>query len=210
MYSTLTNLYKSVCAVFKPQASFMPESSRASTPPKKHMFAPAEQPGDFRNKLTTQYQSQQVVRGTVTSVRDCGVFIVLPNGESGLVPPREISWPNENKTYVKGEKVNVVVKGFRVGVGLYLSIRWANAQNAFSQFVDQISEQSIVKGSIKRIVDYGVFVTLANGVDALMHESQIPKGVSLTRENIGDEVTVQILSINKELKRISLKYVEAL
>ena len=171
-------------------------------------FADSQQPGPRHNRRSrdvTEYAVGMELRGVVTGIAHYGIFVRLPNGESGLVFQGEICWPGEAITYGIGARVNVLVMAFKPGRGLALSIRETRVKAAFTSFCDANDVGSTVVGQIKSLVDYGVFITLAPGVAGLLHISAIPDIRAYTKESIGQAITVRLVDIARDTRRISLE-----
>lgn len=152
------------------------------------------------------------VAGEIVSVKDYGVFIELDDGIEGLIHVSEMSWTgkikNPAKHYNVGEKVeaqvlDVDVENKRISLGLKQL-----QPNPWDDLEAKYSVGSKVKGTIKSIVEFGLFVDLGEEVDALIHISDISwtrKNVNLTEEfNEGDEVEAMVLSVDKENQKFCL------
>lgn len=144
------------------------------------------------------------ISGVVSGCAPYGVFIRLPNGESGLVGVNEVCWPGEKITYSRGDAVKIVIIGFKVGRGLALSIRKARIQIVFDEFLLSYPVGSIITGQIKTVLDYGVFVVLAPGVDGLLHVTQISDNKTYSKSSVGSNIKVRVIKIDNEAKRIAL------
>jgi small subunit ribosomal protein S1 len=156
------------------------------------------------NRETTKYAEGDVLAGYVSGVKHYGLFVRLPNGESGLVFNNEINWPGDDAQYHEGSQVKVVVRGFKPGLGLSLSIRWAAISDTYKHFNAFNSVGSVVPGRIKRIMDYGVFVSLTPGVSGLIHRSKLENFEDYSSKNLGEKVAVKIVSIEPDSRRIQL------
>lgn len=152
------------------------------------------------------------VSGEIVSVKDYGVFIELDDGIEGLIHVSEMSWTgkikNPAKHYNVGEKVeaqvlDVDVENKRISLGLKQL-----QPNPWDDLEAKYSVGSKVKGTIKSIVEFGLFVDLGEEVDALIHISDISwtrKNVNLAEEyNEGDEVEAMVLSVDKENQKFCL------
>jgi len=157
------------------------------------------------NRETTEYHIGDELSGFITGIEHFGVFVRLPNGESGLVFKHEVTWPGEDITYGVGDKVNVLVIGFKSGRGLSLSIRQTRANQAFQEFVSEHKVGDTVVGKVKSIVGYGLFVTLRPGVFGLLHVSSMPDLRAYSRDSIGSSIAVRLVDINLPGKRITLE-----
>lgn len=157
------------------------------------------------NRETTEYKVGDELSGFITGIVHFGVFVRLPNGESGLVFKHEVAWPGEDITYGVGDKVSVLVIGFKAGRGLSLSIRQTRANKAFQEFVSEHQVGDTVVGKVKSIVSYGLFITLRPGVFGLLHVSSMPDIRNYSRDSIGESIKVRLVDINVPGKRITLE-----
>lgn len=163
--------------------------------------APKKRPG----RESTEYRVGQELSGRVCGVMHYGLFVRLPNGESGLVFQQEICWPGEDFNYGLGEEVKVLVQGFKPGRGLALSIRATRAVEVFKSFVDAHPVGVTVRGYIKSVVDYGLFVMVAPGVYGLLHVSSIPNIHVYGKASIGQAIDVRVVNVEHTNRRISLE-----
>ena len=147
------------------------------------------------------------VSGVVKNVTDFGAFVDL-GGADGLLHISEMSWghvENPKKVFKVGEELEVLIKSIN-GEKIALSLKfpeknpWLNASSKFAA-------GNIVTGRVARMTDFGAFVELEPGVDALLHVSQIshdhvdkPSDVLQT----GQEVTARVVDFNEEDRKISL------
>lgn len=180
------------------------KQQEGATPP------PAEGGGGIKsprrnNRETTAYAVGEEVSGYITGIEHYGIFVRLPNGESGLVFKQEVTWPGEDITYGVDDKVSVLVTGFKAGRGLSLSIRQTRSHKAFGDFVASHKVGDSVIGTVKSIVGYGIFVTLRPGVFGLLHVSSVPDIKAYNRDSIGRPISVRLLDINPDGKRITLE-----
>jgi small subunit ribosomal protein S1 len=152
----------------------------------------------------------KIVEGIIKNITDYGLFIDL-GGIDGLLHVTDISWgritrPSDH--FSKGEKIRVQVLAFdrekeRVALGLKQL-----TPNPWESIRDKYPINSIVEGRVVNLTDYGVFVEIEPGVEGLIHVSEM----FWTREirhpskilSMGQRISVMILDINIETKRISL------
>lgn len=152
----------------------------------------------------------KIIEGIIKNITDYGLFIDL-GGIDGLLHVTDISWgritrPSDH--FSKGEKIRVKVLSFdrekeRVALGLKQL-----TPNPWETIKDKYPINSLIEGKVVNLTDYGVFVELEPGVEGLIHVSEM----FWTREirhpskvlSIGQIITVMILDINVETKRISL------
>ncbi|MDB6133679.1 MAG: ribosomal protein [Verrucomicrobiales bacterium] len=150
------------------------------------------------------------VEGAVKNITDFGVFVDL-SGMDGLLHITDMSWGRVNhptEVVAIGQKVNVVILDVnrekeRVSLGMkqLLSNPWESIENRFP-----IGQR--VKGKVTKLVAYGAFVELAEGVEGLVHVSELSWVKRIARPSdvltIGQELDAVVLGINKEEQKISL------
>ena len=149
----------------------------------------------------------QKVSGTVKNVTDFGAFIDL-GGADGLLHISEMSWgrvENPKKVFKAGDVVEVLVKDID-GTKIALSLKFPET-NPWANAAEKYAVGNVVTGVVARMTDFGAFVELENGVDALLHVSQISKEhVEKPSDvlKIGEEITAKVVDFNEEGKKISL------
>ncbi len=152
------------------------------------------------------------VTGHVTNLTDYGCFVELEEGVEGLVHVSEMDWTNKNihpsKVVNQGDEVEVMVLDIdeerrRISLGVKQC-----KQNPWEEFATASSKSDVLKGTIKSITDFGIFIGLPGGIDGLVHLSDISwneAGEDAVRNyKKGEEVEAVILSIDAERERISL------
>ena len=148
-----------------------------------------------------------VVEGTVKNVTDFGAFIDL-GGVDGLLHISEMSWgrvENPKKVFTVGQAVKVYIKSISE-TKVALSMKFDD-ENPWKDADKKYAVGNVVTGKVARMTDFGAFVELAPGVDALLHVSQISKdhvekpADALT---VGQEVEAKVVDFNEEEKKISL------
>ena len=148
-----------------------------------------------------------VVEGTVKNVTDFGAFIDL-GGADGLLHISEMSWgriESPKKVFKVGEPVKAFIKDIN-GTKIALSMKFEDA-NPWKDADVKYAVGNVVEGKVARMTDFGAFVELAAGVDALLHVSQISKDhVEKPADvlSVGDVITAKIVDFNEEDKKISL------
>ena len=152
----------------------------------------------------------QKVHGTITSLRDFGAFVSIGCVE-GLLPISEVAWARVNdvsEVLAVGQELDLVVKGIdwekdRISFSLKdtLADPWEQAASAFP-------EGSYQTGKVARLTPFGAFVTLASGVDGLIHISKLGGGkrIQHPKEVLaeGQDVEVKVEGVDREQRRISL------
>ncbi|MBD5460281.1 MAG: 30S ribosomal protein S1 [Lachnospiraceae bacterium] len=165
------------------------------------------QKAEMQRELFERIKEGDVVEGVVKNVTDFGAFIDL-GGADGLLHISEMSWgrvEHPRKVFKVGDKVSVLIKeisGSKIALSLKFdeSNPWKNASSKYAVGTE-------VTGVVARMTDFGAFVELEPGVDALLHVSQIAKEhVEKPSDvlHIGDSVTAKIVDFNEADRKISL------
>ena len=147
------------------------------------------------------------VEGTVKNVTDFGAFIDL-GGADGLLHISEMSWgrvENPKKIFKVGEPIKVLIKEIN-GNKIALSLKFDDA-NPWKNAAEKYAVGNVVTGKVARMTDFGAFVELEPGVDALLHVSQIAKEhIEKPSDvlSVGDEVTAKVVDFNEADHKISL------
>ena len=147
------------------------------------------------------------VEGRVKNVTDFGAFIDL-GGADGLLHISEMSWgriENPKKVFKSGDKVKVLVKAID-GNRIALSMKFPE-ENPWKDAEEKFAVGTVVTGKVARMTDFGAFVELESGVDALLHVSQISRErVEKPQDvlSIGQEITAKVVDLNVDAKKISL------
>ncbi len=165
---------------------------------------------EARNDLLTQLREGQIVQGVVKNITDYGAFIDL-GGVDGLLHVTDISWKRINhpsEALTVGQSIEVQIIRYnednqRISLGMKQleSDPWAEVASKFQPGLR-------LSGKITNITDYGAFVELENGVEGLVHVSEM----SWTKKNVhpnkivttGQDVDVQVLDVDMDKRRISL------
>ena len=123
-----------------------------------------------QRELFAKLQVGDRIEGTVKNVTDFGAFIDL-GGVDGLLHISEMSWgriENPKKVFKVGEKLEVLIKDIALSLKFPETNPWADA-------AEKYAPGTVIEGKVARMTDFGAFVELAPGVDALLHVSQISK-----------------------------------
>ena len=165
------------------------------------------QKAELQKELFEKIKEGDVVEGTVKNVTDFGAFIDL-GGADGLLHISEMSWgrvEHPKKVFKIGDKVNVLIKEIN-GSKIALSLKFDDA-NPWKDAAAKYAVGTEVTGTVARMTDFGAFVELEPGVDALLHVSQISKEHVVKPADVlkvGDEVTAKVVDFNEADKKISL------
>jgi 4-hydroxy-3-methylbut-2-enyl diphosphate reductase len=148
-----------------------------------------------------------VFEGTVKNITDFGVFVDIGDVD-GLLHVTEMSWVrtgNPKKLFKVGDKVRVFVKSIK-GNKIALSKKFDD-ENPWADAETKFAVGNVVTGKVARMADFGAFVELEPGVDALLHVSQISKDrIEKPSDvlSVGQEITAEIVDFRPEEKKISL------
>lgn len=162
---------------------------------------------EMQKELFANLKEGDIVEGTVKNVTDFGAFIDL-GGVDGLLHISEMSWgrvENPKKVFEVGKTLKVLVKEI-AGSKVALSLKFDDL-NPWKDAAVKYAVGSTVTGKVARMADFGAFIELETGVDALLHVSQISKEhVEKPADvlKIGDEVTAKVVDFNEADKKISL------
>ena len=162
---------------------------------------------EMQRELFERIQVGDVVDGTVKNVTDFGAFIDL-GGADGLLHISEMSWgrvENPKKVFKTGDPLTVLIKDIN-GEKIALSLKFPD-QNPWANADEKYAIGSIVTGRVARMTDFGAFVELEPGVDALLHVSQISREhVEKPSDalNIGQQIEARVVDYNGEDRKISL------
>ena len=165
-----------------------------------------------REALLAQLEEGQTVTGTIKNLTDYGAFVEIESGIEGLVHVSEMDWTNKNvapsKAVSLGTEVEVMVLDIdedkrRISLG----IKQCKA-NPWEEFSRSHQKGDKIKGAIKSITDFGVFIGLPGAIDGLVHLSDLswnePGEEAVKAFKKGDELEAVVLAIDVEKERISL------
>lgn len=169
-----------------------------------------EEQAQQKEEMKQSLREGMTVRGTVTSLQKFGAFVSL-GGIEGLIPMAELGWNrvvDVRDVLSEGQEVSVVVKQLdwdnnRVTLSLKETLA-----DPWEQISARFPEGSYHSGTIVRLMPFGAFVALGEGVDGLIHISKLGSGkrINNPREAVkeGETVEVKIDAIDREQKRLSL------
>jgi len=162
--------------------------------------------------LARRYPASSRLFGKITNIADYGCFVEIEEGVEGLVHVSEMDWTNKNINPAKvvhiGQEVEVTVLDIdeerrRISLGIKQCF-----PNPWDEFGATRNKGDIVKGTIKSITDFGIFIGLDGDIDGLVHLSDISwheAGEDAVRAfTKGDEIEAVVLSVDPERERISL------
>ena len=160
-------------------------------------------------EVPEKYSINQVVTGQIRNFADFGIFVGIEDNIDGLIHNSDISWSqrvrNPSELYEKGQEIKAVVteidverKRFSLSVKALTEDPWESVNGRY--FLGQI-----IKGKIVDVVGIGLFVELENGIEGLVHNSELINDENFKNEYaVGDEVNVEIRNIDQHNRRISL------
>ena len=157
--------------------------------------------------LFARIHDGDVVEGVVKNVTDFGAFVDL-GGADGLLHISEMSWgriEHPKKVFKVGEKLKVLIKEIN-GSKIALSLKFED-QNPWKDAATKYAIGNVVTGKVARMTDFGAFVELESGIDALLHVSQIAKEHIEKPSDVlqvGEEITAKVVDFNEADKKISL------
>lgn len=162
---------------------------------------------ELRKELFERIAVGDIIEGTVKNLTDFGAFIDL-GGADGLLHISEMSWgrlENPKKVFKPGQVVRTYIKDI-VDEKIALSMKFPD-ENPWLGAEEKFRIGNVVTGKVARMTDFGAFVELAPGIDALLHVSQISrKHVDKPSDilKVGQEVEAQIVDFNEDSRKISL------
>src|SRR5437763_5603348 len=162
--------------------------------------------------LSRRYPTGTRLFGKVTNLTDYGAFVEVEQGIEGLVHVSEMDWTNKNvhpsKVAALGDEVEVMILEIdeerrRISLGMKQCM-----PNPWEDFAREYKKGDKVKGQIKSITDFGVFIGLPGGIDGLVHLSDLswtlPGEAAVRDFKKGQELEAVVLAIDVERERISL------
>lgn len=188
-----------------------PEERRISLGMKQAM----ENPWDV---IAERYPVGTTIEGTIKNITDFGIFIGIDEGIDGLIHISDLSWvkriKHPSELYKKGDTVQAVVLDiekentrFSLGIKQLQDDPWNTVATRYSVGTE-------ISGVITNVTDFGIFVELEEGIEGLIHVSEISKEKIKTpvgMYNVGDHITAKVMNINTDERRIglSIKRLEA-
>jgi small subunit ribosomal protein S1 len=161
--------------------------------------------------VSEKYPIGTTIEGKIKNITDFGLFIGIDEGIDGLVHISDISWTKRIKhpseIYKKGDLVQAIVldidkdnERFSLGVKQLQSDPWDTVSERY-----EVGKE--ITGTITNLTDFGIFVELEEGIEGLVHVSEISKEKIKTpvgKFNVGDVITAKVMNINTEERRIGL------
>jgi small subunit ribosomal protein S1 len=169
-------------------------------------------------KLKEKYPAGTIVKGIVRNITNFGVFVGIEEKIDGLIHVSDISWKHRvnhpSEYFKKGQEVEAVVLNVDVENEKFsLGIKQIE-KNPWDELTDKYAPGSVVTGKIKNFTDFGIFMEIEEGIEGLVHISEISqKRVKTSSElySVGETVSAVVKSIDPKSKkiRLSIKELEA-
>ena len=162
-------------------------------------------------KVAEKYRIGERVKGTVRNLTDYGAFVEIEPGVDGLVHISDISWTHKvnrpSEVLKKGDAVEVMILSIdleaqKISLGMKQL-----TEDPWDALTKDLFSGMAVRGKVSRVVNFGLFVELENGLEGLVHISEIPGMTSAELERnfrVGDPIHVNILHIDHEARKIAL------
>ncbi len=165
---------------------------------------------EARQKLLDSLEPGQVHEGVVRKLMDFGAFVEIAGGVDGLVHVSQLAWNRVNhprEVLTEGQKIKVKIEKIDRTTGkIGLSYRDL-LENPWTNAAAKYPPNSIVRGKVTKLMEFGAFVALEPGVEGLVHISELSyKRVWRASDVVheGDDIEVMVLAVNVEAQRISL------
>ena len=158
--------------------------------------------------IANKYNVGDTIQGKVSNITDFGIFVELEEGVDGLVHVSDISWTDHithpSERYTKGEPVEAVIlsldtesRKISLGVKQLSKDPWLDAQNDFPI-------GNVVEGAVSKLTNFGAFVRLSNGIEGLIHMSELPEKEDAAKLKEGDVVEAKVIKVNPSERKLGL------
>jgi small subunit ribosomal protein S1 len=161
--------------------------------------------------IAENYPPGAIIEGKIKNINNFGIFVGIAEGIDGLVHISDISWTKKinhpSELYKKGDDVQAVIldidqenERFSLGIKQLTPDPW-------DAIPEKYSPGTRVSGIVKSVTDFGIFVELEEGIEGLIHVSQLPKGKQskpLKEFQAMDEIEAEVVNVSQEDKRIGL------
>ncbi len=162
--------------------------------------------------IMERYKDGDIIDGTVRNITDYGIFVEIEPGIDGLIHVSDISWlkktVNPNDVAKKGEPIKTKILSIdpdnrKVSLGLKQL-----TEDPWSHLTETLRKpDTAVSGKVTKVVNFGIFVELENGLEGLVHVSEIPGDMSAKLDatyHVGDELHVQVINVDDDQRKIAL------
>jgi small subunit ribosomal protein S1 len=161
-------------------------------------------------EMEKRYPAGNEVEGTVKGFADYGVFVELEEGIGGLIHVSDISWlkkaPQPSEFFKKGERIKARVLSIDIpNKKIALGIKQMSL-DPWTDLVKDLLPGSTLRGTVSKVVGFGVFIELPSGLEGLLHISEIPEAKAQGLDNhfkIGESLEVMVLQVDAENRKIS-------
>jgi small subunit ribosomal protein S1 len=161
--------------------------------------------------VTENYPVGSIIEGKIKNITDFGIFIGIEEGIDGLIHVSDLSWTERIKhpseKYAKGQTIQaVVLKIDRENERFSLGIKQLTP-DPWQQTVEKYPVGSLVKGKITNVTDFGIFVEVEEGIEGLVHVSEISKekvNTPVGLYNVGDVLETKVISVSAKDRKIGL------
>lgn len=161
-------------------------------------------------RVEDKYQVGNRVNGTVRNLTDYGAFVELEPGIDGLVHVSDMSWVHKvnrpNEVLKKGDAVEVMILSIdpreqKISLGIKQL-----GEDPWETLTKELASGAQMQGKVTRVVNFGLFVQLENGLEGLIHVSEVPESANKldAQYQPGDSLTVSILNVDNEARKIAL------
>lgn len=161
--------------------------------------------------IEEKYPVGTTIEGKIKNITDFGIFIGIDEGIDGLVHISDISWTKRIKhpaeIYKKGQEIQTIVlnigkdsERFSLGIKQLTSDPW-------DEIPEKYKQGTRVTGTVTNVTDFGIFVELEEGIEGLIHVSELPKDKienPLSRFQIDDVIQAKVVNVSREDKKIGL------
>jgi len=155
--------------------------------------------------ITAKFKAGDQITGKVSNVTDFGIFVELADGIDGLVHVSDISWTDHithpSEHFKKGDTVTAVIlsidtdsKKISLGIKQLHNDPWSIVETTYPI-------GSIVDGSVSKITSFGAFIRMENGIEGLIHSSEIAENSGV---NVGDTVRCKVIKVNTDERKLGL------
>lgn len=162
--------------------------------------------------IRDEFNTGKIIKGKITNITDYGAFVELKEGIEGLVHSSEICWGKSGYNAIKLLQIDQEIEFIVLDVDIEkhrISLSMKKCKdNPLTKFVEENPVGSVIKAPISNVTDFGLFVTIAENTDGMIHESDLSwegGGTSLLKEyNKGDEIECKVLKVDIEKDRVAL------
>jgi small subunit ribosomal protein S1 len=163
------------------------------------------------DSLEFKYPTGTKIKGIIKNITDFGIFVEIEEGIDGLVHVSDLTWDSKithpSQAFEKGQEVEAMVMSIDKGnERISLSVKNLS-RDPWANFVEAHPTGTIVDGSVSKLANFGAFVTLEEGVEGMVHISELSEDRIMHPEQvvkIGDQIKVEITNIDMRERKISL------